>query len=94
MQTANFTGFSASGWAGRTADKFQSLNAGSHFRRSLPWPAAPSCASASRPFLSCFPPDTPASGYNGWSSQSARLVSFQQLLTFDSGLSLVQDSAD
>ena len=31
MQTANFAGFSPSGWAGRTADKLQSMNAGAQY---------------------------------------------------------------
>jgi uncharacterized protein (DUF1501 family) len=95
MQTASFTGFSPSGWAGRTADKLQTLNAGAQYPpitsvaggaifcvvdQTVPFPLSPSSA----PGLQ---------GFNGSPAQNARLLSFQQLLTFDSGLSLVQDAS-
>jgi uncharacterized protein (DUF1501 family) len=95
MQTANFSGFSASGWAGRAADKLQSLNAGAAYPpiTSVAGGAIMCVGNQTVPFV-LSPGSAPGlQGYNGSSSQNARLVSFQQLLTFDSGLSLVQDAS-
>jgi uncharacterized protein (DUF1501 family) len=92
MQTAGPDSKSATGWAGRVADILRPLNAGA------PYPAVVSLAGAS---IFCNGHDTsPAtvspgnlSGVTcseGSSICSARSNAAQQLLTFDTGISLVQ----
>jgi uncharacterized protein (DUF1501 family) len=95
MQTADFSGFSPSGWGGRAADKLQSLNAGAQYPpiTSVAGGAIMCLGDQTVPFV-LSPGGTPGlAGYYGSSAQSARLLSFQQMLTFDSGLSLVQDAS-
>ena len=95
-QTAQFDGFAATGWAGRTADKLQSLNAGAQF------PPITSVAGGAILVQRRTDPTVRVdsrfhSGLERFSrldaSDNARLVAFQQLLTFDSGISLVQDTS-
>jgi uncharacterized protein (DUF1501 family) len=95
MQTANFNGFSGSGWAGRTADKLQTLNAGAQYPpvTSVAGGAIMCVGDQTVPFT-LSPGSSPGlQGFNGSAAQNARLLSFQQMLTFDSGLSLVQDAS-
>ena len=94
-QTAQFAGFSPTGWAGRTADKLQSLNAGAIFPPVTSVAGgAILCTGAQTTPYALTPGASPGlSGYNTSASSAARLVSFQQLLTLNSGLSLVQDTS-
>jgi uncharacterized protein (DUF1501 family) len=95
MQTANFTGFSGSGWGGRTADKLQSLNAGAQSPpiTSVAGGAIMCVGDQTVPFTLSPGASPGLNGYYGSAAQDARLLSFQQLLTFDTGLSLVQDAS-
>jgi uncharacterized protein (DUF1501 family) len=94
-QTATFDGFSNTGWAGRTADVLQSLNAGASFPpiTSVAGGAVLLNGAQTEPYA-LNPGSTPGlSGYYGSAAETARLAAFQQLLTFDSGVSLVQDAS-
>ena len=94
-QTVQFAGYGSSGWAGRTADKLQSLNAGAQYPpvTSVSGGAVLCIGEQTQPYA-LRPGTTPAlSGYNGTAAENARLVVFQQLLTLNSGLSLVQDTS-
>ena len=95
MQTANFAGFSPSGWGGRTADKLQSLNAGAQYPpiTSVAGGAIMCVGDQTVPFTLSPGASPGLNGYFGSAAQDARLLSFQQLLTFDTGLSLVQDAS-
>jgi uncharacterized protein (DUF1501 family) len=93
-QTAQFTGFSATGWAGRTADALQSMNAGAQFPpiTSVAGGAILLTGAETTPYA-LSPGTSPGlSGYNNTAAANARLVAFQQLLTLNSGVSLVQDT--
>jgi uncharacterized protein (DUF1501 family) len=93
-QTAQFTGFSATGWAGRTADALQSMNAGAQFPpvTSVAGGAILCTGAQTQPY-GLSPGASPGlSGYTGTAAANARLVAFQQLLTLNSGISLVQDT--
>ena len=94
-QTAQFDGYSPTGWAGRTADVLQSLNAGAQYPPITSVAGgAILCNGAQTEPYALIPGSTPGlSGFSSSASDSARLVAFQQLLTFDSGISLVQDSS-
>jgi uncharacterized protein (DUF1501 family) len=95
-QTAQFTGFSSTGWAGRTADALQTLNAGAQFPPITSVAGgAILCTGAQTEPYALTPGNTSIglSGYDTSAAANARLVSFQQLLTLNSGLSLVQDSS-
>jgi uncharacterized protein (DUF1501 family) len=94
-QTADFTGFGTTGWAGRTADKLQSMNAGAQFPpiTSVAGGAILCTGEQTHPYA-LTPGSTPGlRGYGTSAASNARLVSFQQLLTMDSGISLVQDTS-
>jgi uncharacterized protein (DUF1501 family) len=93
-QTAQFTGFSSTGWAGRTADALQSLNAGSQFPpiTSVAGGAILCTGAQTQPYALA-PGNSPGlTGYTTSAASSARLVAYQQLLNLDSGLTLVQDT--
>jgi uncharacterized protein (DUF1501 family) len=93
-QTAQFTGFSATGWAGRTADALQSMNAGAQFPpiTSVAGGAILCTGIQTQPYA-LSPGTSPGlSGYNGTAAANARLVAFQQLLALNSGVTLVQDT--
>lgn len=94
-QTAQFTGFGATGWAGRTADKLQTLNAGAQFPPITSVAGgAILCTGAQTTPYALSPGGSPGlSGYDTSAAANARMVSFQQLLTLNSGLSLVQDTS-
>jgi uncharacterized protein (DUF1501 family) len=94
-QTAQFDGFGTTGWAGRTADALQTMNAGAQFPPITSVAGgAVLCNGAQTVPYALNPGSTPGlSGYYGTSEENARLVSFQQLLTFDTGISLVQDAS-
>ncbi len=94
-QTAQFDGYAPTGWAGRTADALQSLNAGAQYPpiTSVAGGAILCNGVQTEPYA-LIPGSTPGlSGFSSSTQSSARLVAFQQLLTFDSGISLVQDTS-
>src|SRR5580704_13718962 len=94
-QTAEFDGYGPTGWAGRTADVLQPLNAGAQYPpiTSVAGGAILCTGAQTQPYA-MIPGSSPGlSGFSSSASDSARLVAFQQMLTFDSGISLVQDSS-
>jgi uncharacterized protein (DUF1501 family) len=95
-QTAQFDGFANTGWAGRTADVLQTLNAGASFPPITSVAGgAVLCNGAQTEPYALSPGSTPGlNGFYGSSAENARLLAFQQLLTFDTGVSLVQDASN
>jgi uncharacterized protein (DUF1501 family) len=94
-QTAQFDGFGPTGWAGRTADVLKPLNAGSQYPpiTSVAGGAILCTGAQTQPYA-MIPGSSPGlNGFHGSASDNARLVAFQQLLTFDTGVSLVQDTS-
>jgi uncharacterized protein (DUF1501 family) len=94
-QTAQFDGFAPTGWAGRTADVLKPLNAGSQYPpiTSVAGGAILCTGAQTQPYA-MIPGSSPGlSGFHGSAADNARLVAFQQLLTFDTGVSLVQDTS-
>ena len=93
MQTATLIGGSQTGWAGRTADKIQAVYGGS-------FPIAISLAGTSifcegivsSPIQASGDPSQLLKGFNG-AEGDARRTAFQNLLTFDTGLSLIQSAS-
>ncbi len=94
MQTANLTANGQTGWGGRVADKIQSIYGGN-------FPIAISLAGTNifaeglsvRSIESSGDPTKPLSGFYGSSEDNARLAALQNLLTFDTGLSLIQSAS-
>jgi len=91
MQTAALDGSGQTGWAGRTADKIQSIYGGT-------FPVIISLAGtnifceglAARSIESSGDPTRLLSGFGSSAESQARLSALQNLLTFDTGLSLIQ----
>jgi len=94
MQTATLNKFAEVGWGGRLADKIQSIYGGS-------FPVVISLAGSNvfaeglvvRPIESSGDPTRLLSGFNGSSEDNARLSALQNLLTFDTGLTLIQSAS-
>jgi uncharacterized protein (DUF1501 family) len=94
MQTASLTANGQTGWGGRVADKIQSIYGGN-------FPIAISLAGTNifaeglsvRSIESSGDPTKPLSGFSGSSEDNARLAALQNLLTFDTGLSLIQSAS-
>ena len=94
-QTAQFDGSGSTGWAGRTADVLQPMNSGAQYPpiTSVAGGAIICTGAQTQPYA-LIPGSSPGlGGYYGGTAANARLVAFQQLLTLDSGISLVQDSS-
>jgi hypothetical protein len=91
MQTANLNAFGEVGWGGKLADKIQSIYGGN-------FPVLISLAGSNvfaeglvvRPIESSGDPTQPLSGFYGSDEDNARLAALQSLLTFDTGLQLIQ----
>ncbi len=91
-QTAQLSGMTAAGWAGKIADNVQTLNTGAQFPPILSISGNPVFCTGvtSRPF-SMNPGQAPGlQGFDTSAASQARFAATQQLLTFDSGLSMVQ----
>jgi uncharacterized protein (DUF1501 family) len=91
-QSAQLVGTPVSGWAGRVADNVQTFNAAAQFPPILSISGSPVfCTGIStRPF-SMEPGQPPGlQGFDTSAASQARYTATQQLLTFDSGLSMVQ----
>jgi len=94
-QTLDVSGPGTTGWAGRTADKLQTLNAAAQYPpvTSVAGGAILCTGNQTQPYA-LSPGSSPGlSGYHGSAQQDARLVALQQLLTFDTGISLVQSAS-
>jgi uncharacterized protein (DUF1501 family) len=91
MQTASLSSTGATGWAGRTADKIQSIYGGN-------FPMMISLAGRSifceglvaQAIQSSGNPTQLLNGFNGSAESNTRMSAYQNLLTFDTGLSLIQ----
>jgi uncharacterized protein (DUF1501 family) len=91
-QSAQLAGTPVSGWAGRVADNMQTLNASAQFPPILSISGNPVFCTGvtTRPF-SMNPGQPPGLlGFDSSAASQARYTATQQLLTFDSGLSMVQ----
>jgi uncharacterized protein (DUF1501 family) len=91
-QSAQLAGTPVSGWAGKIADSVQTLNAAAQFPPILSISGSPVFCTGitTRPF-SMDPGQPPGlQGFDMSSASQARYAATQQLLTFDSGLSMVQ----
>jgi uncharacterized protein (DUF1501 family) len=92
-QSAQLTGTPLSGWAGKVADSVQSsFNSAALFPPILSISGSPIFCTGvtSRPF-SMYPGQTPGlQGFDTSAVSQARFAATQQLLTFDSGLNMVQ----
>jgi len=91
MQTAALNTFGEVGWGGKLADKVQSIYGGN-------FPVLISLAGSNvfaeglvvRAIESSGDPTRPLSGFYGSSDDNSRMAALQSLLTFDTGLSLIQ----
>jgi uncharacterized protein (DUF1501 family) len=91
MQTASFDKVGETGWAGRVADKLQSTY-------PTNFPTIISLAGSNifceglgvRAIEASGNPTSPLSGFYGSADDNNRLAALQSLLTFDTGLSLIQ----
>ncbi len=91
MQTASLNTFGEVGWGGKLADKMQSIYGGN-------FPVLISLAGSNvfaeglvvRSIESSGDPTKPLSGFYGSDEDNARIAALQSLLTFDTGLSLIQ----
>jgi uncharacterized protein (DUF1501 family) len=91
-QSAQLAGTPVSGWAGKVADNVQTFNAAAQFPPILSISGSPVFCTGitSRPF-SMDPGQPPGlQGFDSSAASQARYTATQQLLTFDSGLSMVQ----
>lgn len=89
-QTLQMNGFYKSGWAGRMADSVgPAFNPGSTFPpiTSVAGSAIFNTGQVTRPYA-MIPGSTP--GLSGYGASGAGLTALQQLLTFDTGVSLIQ----
>ena len=91
MQTAALDGNMATGWAGRTADKVQSIVGGN-------FPIIISLAGtnifcqglSARAIQSSGDPTQALSGFGSSAESQSRMAALQNLLTFDTGVTLIQ----
>jgi uncharacterized protein (DUF1501 family) len=91
-QSAQLAGIPVSGWAGKVADNVQTFNAAAQFPPILSISGSPVFCTGitTRPF-SMDPGQPPGlQGFDTSAASQARYTATQQLLTFDSGLSMVQ----
>jgi uncharacterized protein (DUF1501 family) len=95
-QTTQLSGLPNAGWAGKIADKLNpAFNSGASFPPILSVAGSPifCTGDVTRPF-SMSPGSTPGvQGFDSSAAGQARFQSLQQLLTFDTGLSLVQSAS-
>jgi uncharacterized protein (DUF1501 family) len=94
MQTDTLNTFANVGWGGKMADKIQALYGGS-------FPILISLAGinvfaeglVARPLQTTGDPTQSLTGFSGSNEDNARLAALQSLLTFDTGLSLIQTAS-
>ncbi len=95
MQTAAPDSFATTGWAGRVADKIQPLNGTALFPPiTTVAGSAIFCTGQQTAPYAVIPGTTSAlAGFDSSASSTARLQALQQLLTFDTGISLIQSAS-
>ena len=94
-QTLELDGFYKTGWAGRIADNLGGLNSSSAYPpiTSVAGSAIFCTGQQTSPYA-IIPGTTPGlSGFDSSASATARLQALQQLLTFDTGVSLIQSAS-
>ncbi len=94
-QTLQVDGFYKSGWAGRVADNIGNLNLNSVFPPVTSVAgSAIFCTGLQTSPYAIIPGTTPGlTGFDASASAAARLQALQQLLTFDTGVSLIQSAS-
>jgi uncharacterized protein (DUF1501 family) len=96
MQAGNPNGSGGTGWAGRIADAVQSMNGASSFPPSISMAgSALFCTGNVVQSASLIPGfDLTLDGMTGWpaSAAAAKVQGLQEILTFDTGLALVQSA--
>lgn len=96
MQAGNPNGSGGTGWAGRVADAVQALNGASSFPPSISMAgSALFCTGSAVQSASLIPGfDLALDGMTAWpaSAAAARQQALQEILTFDTGMSLVQSA--
>jgi uncharacterized protein (DUF1501 family) len=96
MQAGNPNGSGGTGWAGRVADAVKSMNGSSTFPASISMAGnALFCAGNAVQSASLIPGfDLSLDGMTGWpqSAADAKTKALQEILTFDTGLALVQSA--
>jgi uncharacterized protein (DUF1501 family) len=96
MQAGNAFGSGGTGWAGRIADAVQPMNGASTFPASISMAgSALFCAGSVVQSASLIPGfDLTLNGMGGWpaSAIAAKAQALQEILTFDTGMSLVQSA--
>jgi uncharacterized protein (DUF1501 family) len=91
MQTAAVDGNMATGWAGRTADKVQSIVGGNFpIIISLAGTNVFCQGMSARAIQSSGDPTRLLSGFNSSAESQSRMSALQNLLTFDTGVTLIQ----
>jgi uncharacterized protein (DUF1501 family) len=92
-QTGDLSGFGTTGWGGRIADRVQSVyNAGALYPpiTTVAGTAIYCTGNQTRPFA-LVPNSTPGlQGFSGSAASNARLQSLQEMVTLDTGVSLIQ----
>ncbi|MGD0908117.1 MAG: DUF1501 domain-containing protein [Candidatus Acidiferrales bacterium] len=95
-QSLELDGFYKTGWAGRIADNLGSLNPSAAFPpvTSVAGSAIFCTGQQTQPYA-IIPGTTPGlAGFNTTAASTARLQALQQLLTFDTGVSLIQSASN
>jgi len=96
MQAGNPFGSGGTGWAGRIADQVQSMNGAASFPASISMSgSALFCAGNVVQSASLIPGfDLTLNGMSAWpaSAASARMQALQEIITFDTGLAMVQSA--
>lgn len=94
MQTAALDRMGEIGWGGRLADKMQSIYGGNFpITISLSGTSVFAEGLSARPIEASGNPTQALSGFSGSSEDNARMGALQSLLTFDTGLSLIQSAS-
>ncbi len=95
-QTCDVSGPGTTGWAGRTADNIQSIYNGASIFPPITSVAGSAifCTGNQTQPYAMIPGSTPAlSGFNSSAASVARLQALQQLLTFDTGVAMIQSAS-
>jgi uncharacterized protein (DUF1501 family) len=96
MQAGNPNGSGGTGWAGRVADAVQSMNGASSFPASISMSgSALFCTGSVVQSASLIPGfDLSPNGLSAWpaSAAAAKVQALQEILTFDTGMALVQSA--
>jgi len=94
MQTAALKSFADVGWGGQVADRIQAIYGGNFpILISLAGTNVFAEGLVARPIEAYGDPTQALSGFYGSSEDNARLAALQSLLTFDTGLSLIQTAS-